>query len=208
MCWNAEISIRTFLIGTISAIICLYLDKIPVPVIVVSLSFTLMQLLEYFTWTYINDKPKIYYLSIFGLLLIFAQLLLMCYYVKNKKIQKGLFIGLIIYVMAYCMFVLPKTKFSMKKGENCHLKWEWLDIPPIFALGLVAFYIIPVLFSGNYAGVIFTSITVCISLYNYYKYKTWGTLWCYFSNFIWSFFVLFSLYRTYFGLEKTWFWDY
>lgn len=208
MCWSAEVSIKTFLIGTISAIICLYLDKIPVSVIIISWSFTLVQLLEYFAWTYINDKKIIYYLSIIGLLLAFSQIFLMCYYVKNKKLQMGLFISLIIYTVAYCIFVIPKTKFNMKKGANGHLEWEWLAIPPIFALIFILFYIIPVLFSKNYAGVIFTSITALISLYYYYKYNTWGTMWCYFSNIIWSFYILFSLYRKYYGLEKMWFWDY
>jgi hypothetical protein len=208
MRWSAEVSLKTFLIGTISAIICLYLNKIPSSVIVISWSFTLIQLLEYFTWTYINDKTKIYYLSIIGLLLIFLQMFLMCYYIKNKKLQGGLFIGLIIYVIAFIIFVLPKTKFNMKKVANGYLEWEWFKLPPIFLLGILLFYIIPILFSGNYAGVIFSLVTILISLYYYYKYNTWGTLWGYFSNIIWSFFILFSLYRVYFGLEKTWFWDY
>jgi|LakMenEpi03Aug12_release.lakeMendotaPanAssembly.Ray.scaffolds.fasta_scaffold97534_3 hypothetical protein len=211
MCWSAEVSLKTFLIGTISAIICLYLDAIPKSLIVVSWSFTLVQLLEYFTWTYINDKPKIYYLSIIGLLLIFLQLFLACYYYvknNNKNLQRGLFISFIIYIIAYCIFVLPKTKFNMKKGANGHLEWEWLEMPPIFLLGGLIFYIMPILFNKNYAGLIFTLITILISLYYYYKYKTWGTMWCYFSNIIWIFFILFSLYRIYFGLEKTWFWDY
>ena len=208
MCWSAEVSIRTFLIGTISAFICLYLNKIPTSVIVGTWSFTLMQLLEYFTWTYINDKIKIYYLSIIGLLLIFAQIIVMCYYVNDKKLQKGLLFGLLLYIIAYCIFVLPKTKFNMKKGKNGHLEWEWLEMSPIFLFGGILFYILPILFSGNYLGVIFTSFTVMFSIYNYYKYKTWGTLFCYFSNFIWCFFVLFSLYRMQFGLKKMWFWDY
>jgi len=208
MCWSAEDSLKTFLIGTISAIICLYLNKIPAFVIITSWSFTLMQLLEYFTWTYINDKLKIYYLSIIGVLIIFFQIFLLCYYVKNKKLQRGLFIGLILYVIAYCIFVLPKTKFTMKKGANGHLEWEWSEMPPIFLLGGLMFYIIPLLFSKNYAGVIFSLVTILVSLYYYYQYKTWGTMWCYFSNIIWIFFILFSLYRIYFGLEKMWFWDF
>jgi hypothetical protein len=96
----------------------------------------------------------------------------------------------------------------MKKGANGHLEWEWLEMPPIFLLGGLIFYILPFLFSGNYAGVIFTLITLLISLYYYYKYNTWGTLWCYFSNVIWIFFILFSLYRVYFPFKKVWFWNF
>jgi len=85
--------------------------------IVISWSFTLIQLLEYFAWTYINDKTKIYYLSIIGVLIIFLQIFLLCYYVENKKFKRGLFIGLIIYIIAYCIFVLPKNKLNMKKVQ-------------------------------------------------------------------------------------------
>jgi hypothetical protein len=208
MCWNAEVSLRTFLMGTIGALICVYLDELPKPLLLTTWSFTVMQLLEYFTWTYINDKPKIYYLSIIGLLLIFLQMFLLSYTVMNKKYQRILVTAFMVYLILYGIFILPEIKFNMKKGTNAHLEWEWSEMPPIFLFFTLSLYCIPILVDKNYAGFTFTTITILISLYYYYKYKTWGTMWCYFSNIIWVIFVLFSLSKKFLGLEKVWFWNY
>ena len=205
MCWNAEISLKTFVVGAMGAIICLYLNTIPISLICITFSFTFMQLLEYFTWTYIGDSQKIYYLSIIGILLILLQIFMLCYYVNNYQYE--LLFALFAYVILFCIFVLPETKFNMKKGKNGHLEWEWLNFPPIFLFFGLLLYCLPILFNKNYIGFLFTSSTIIISLYNYYKYKTWGTMWCYFSNIIWFFFVAFSLYRKYYT-KKVWFWSY
>ena len=60
MCWNADVSLKTFIIGSISALICLYLHEISEVTIMIVFSFTLIQLLEYFAWKYINDKNIFY----------------------------------------------------------------------------------------------------------------------------------------------------
>jgi hypothetical protein len=208
MCWNAEVSLRTFIYGTISALICTYLHSIPFRVVIITWVFTAMQLLEYFAWTYIGNKSIIYYLSAIGLLLIFMQQFLLSYFVSDGALQIIMLKAFIIYFIMYCIFVLPTTKFNMKKGENGHLVWEWLNIPPAFLFAALMLYIVPILLDKNYIGAFFTVTTILVSLYFYYKYKTWGTMWCYFSNIIWVFFVLFSIYRYFYGVKKTWFWNY
>lgn len=208
MCWNAEVSLRTFIYGAISALICLYLQTIPVSVIIMCSAFTAIQLLEYFAWTYIDNKPVIYYLSVIGTLLILMQQFLMSYFITDKVLQQIMLKVFIIYFIMYCIFVLPRTKFNMKKGENGHLEWEWAQIPPLVLFAALMLYIVPILLDKNYIGAFFTVATILVSLYFYYKYKTWGTMWCYFSNIIWAFFVAFSIYRYFYGVKKTWFWNY
>ena len=39
----------------------------------------------------------------------------------------------------------------MYKGENGHLVWEWLDIPVIWIIIGISFYIIPLYISGGLA---------------------------------------------------------
>jgi hypothetical protein len=136
------------------------------------------------------------------------QMFLLCYTVSNKKYQKGLLIAFFGYIILYGIFVLPKANFNMKKGKNGHLEWKFLKMPPIFLFLTFTLYYLPILLNKNYAGFAFTILTFLISLYYYYKYNTWGTLWCYFSNIIWFGFVLFSIFRKYFGLGKVWFWNY
>jgi len=208
MCWNAEVSLRTFIYGATSALICLYFQTIPLSCIILSFSFTLMQLLEYFAWTYIDNKVAIYYLSIIGMFLIFMQQFLACYYITDKVLKNIMLTIFIVYFILYCIFVLPKVKFNMKKGVNGHLEWEWLNYPPLFMFTALMLYFVPSLLGKHYAGAFFSGTTILASLYFYYKYKTWGTMWCYFSNIIWMFIVPLSIYRYYYGVNKLWFLNY
>ena len=56
MCWNAEVSLNTFIFGFISAIIVYLFGYINIGLILIILSFTSIQLLEYFIWTYIDNE--------------------------------------------------------------------------------------------------------------------------------------------------------
>ena len=112
-----------------------------------------------------------------------------------------------MYIFLYIIFVLPKSKFNMKKGINGHLEWEWLKMPIIFLFLEFLLYSVSSLLNKNYLSLLFILITIFISLYNYYKYNTWGTMWCYFSNVLWFVFILFSFGKKY-GYIKSWSLDY
>ena len=49
MCWNAEVSLNTFIFGMISMIIVIIFNKISYKIILFTLTLTLIQLLEYYT---------------------------------------------------------------------------------------------------------------------------------------------------------------
>ncbi len=198
MCWNADVSLKTFMYGLCSAVICAYLGTIPMSSIYMTMSFTLMQLLEYFAWTYLDNKKVIYYLSIIGAFLIFLQLFLMSYTIQNPAYRKHMLTLLFVFMVCYFIFIFPTTKFNMKKGVNGHLEWEWLDWPIIFIMGVLFFYIAPLLLDKYILSVIFIIVTVCYSLYNYHQYNTWGSMWCYFSNALWFYFVFVSVYKYYY----------
>jgi hypothetical protein len=191
MCWNAEVSLNTFIFGVISAIIIYKLNVIPKYVIFILLSFTSIQLLEYFTWTYINNKKINKILSIIGLHIIFLQIFLLNYYAPHRKIL------LIYIIICYVLFMLLEFKninFSMKKGKNGHLIWYWLDLHLLWIIIGISCYIFPAISSGKILLFTFVLTTIIISLYYYYKTKTWGSMWCYISNIIWIFFIIKSIY--------------
>ena len=56
MCWNVEVSLKAFVLGTIAAVIVLSLNVIQFNTVLLIYTITLMQLLEYFAWTYLNNK--------------------------------------------------------------------------------------------------------------------------------------------------------
>ena len=197
MCWSAEISLNTFIFGVVCAIIVYALNVIPLYVIIIIMSFTSMQLLEYFVWTYIDDKKINKILSYIGLFLIFIQLFLINYLSPNKKNSRILLTAFFIILAVVIIIQFKNITFKMTKGENGHLVWHWLDLPTIWIVILLLFYVIPIIIKEEFISTLFIIISITTSLYYYYEYKTWGTVWCYISNIAWIFFILKSVFVLY-----------
>lgn len=192
MCWNAEVSLNTFIFGMISMIIVIIFNKISYKIILFTLTLTLIQLLEYYTWKNIDNIDIIYNLSIIGYLIISIQLIILNYGFLNNKDKLVALIILIILLIYIFIYNYQNNKFNMEIGENKHLIWNWIDIPIPILIIIMVFYIYPA-FTYNYISFVTMLIILLPSLYYYYKYKTWGTMWCYYSNIIWIILILISI---------------
>ena len=195
MCWNAEVSLNTFIFGIVSAIIVLILNKLKYHLVLILLSFTSIQLLEYFAWKNLNNKKVIRILSIIGIQIIFIQLLLLNYYLPPTQKQKIILTSaVVITYILFLLFQFPYVKLDMEKSKiNKHLIWHWLDLPLFWLLIGFLFYLIPCYLTNNIYVFTFGILTLTFSLYNYYKYKTWGSMWCYISNSLWIFAIIISI---------------
>ena len=197
MCWSAEVSLQTFIFGVISAIIVYALNVVQLHVIIILLSFTSMQLLEYFTWTYLHNKKINKILSYIGLFIIIIQIFLIICFISNKKSRNILLIAFSIVLILFILIEFKNITFKMTRGENRHLVWHWLDLPIIWIIIALVFYTIPSIIDKNYLSLLFVIITLTISFYYYYKYKTWGTMWCYISIIAWIFLIMKSIFLIY-----------
>ena len=194
MCWNAEVSLNTFIFALISFCIVVSFNRFPMINAFIGLSISLMQLYEYFVWKNIHNKKIIYNLSLFGPLIILLQILLINYaFLRDNERNIGILLIFIIAIIGY-IYIFLNNKFDMEVGENKHLIWHWADIPAILLLLIFFFYLYPLTTKQNIIPFIYGLITLLISLYYYYKYKTWGNMWCYFSNIIWIVLILKSIY--------------
>jgi hypothetical protein len=194
MCWNAEVSLNTFIYGTIAAIIVLSLNKIPIRTILLVYTVSLIQLMEYFTWKNINNNEIVHYLSITGAFILLLQVLLISN--NNLKNKEQLFSYIFIFILTIIAFYhnFENKKFHMEKGDNGHLKWLWADLPiPLLISGLLL-WIYPPIRNKNYISTLFIITTLTISFYYYYKYKTWGSMWCYIGNLFWILLIIKSIY--------------
>lgn len=192
MCWNAEVSLNTFIFGMISMIIVIIFNKISYKIILFTLTLTLIQLLEYYTWKNIDNIDIIYNLSIIGYLIISIQLIILNYGFLNNKDKPIALIILIILIIYIFIYNYQNNKFNMNIGKNKHLIWNWIDIPLPILIIIMVFYIYPA-FRYNYISFVVILIILLPSLYYYYKYKTWGTMWCYYSNIIWIILIIISI---------------
>lgn len=186
MCWNAEVSLTTFILG-LSSIIVSHYNGYPFTQLLFYLTVTLMQLIEFFIWTYYDNKMLNSLFTLLGALLIGIQPLasLSMLYKTHKS--------LMIYMMLFYVIVIVSNvkKLSLKdyysyRGDNGHLIWSWTKKDRLNKLSLVV-YLICLLFAplllGYYELFSFGVITLIISLYTFYKYDTWGSMWCWIVNF-------------------------
>lgn len=187
MCYNAEISLKTFIFGCISAIIVYYLKVISPRVILMLMSVTFMQFIEFLTWTYYDNLTINKYLSILAFATIVLQLILLNYFLPDKKTSKILLTLLFISAILFLIIQLRFVNFRMRIGKNKHLSWYWLDLPLIWIIIGLAFYLIPAYLGKYKSTFIFIVTLLSVSLYYHWKYKTWGSMWCYFSNIGWIF---------------------
>lgn len=193
MCYNAEISLNTYIFGSIIGIILLLLNKTSILLIYFVYSITLMQLVEYLAWINIDDKNNdninnkqnnIYYLSIIGCLILLIQVLILNT-INLEGIERIIIIILILIIFIYGFYYNYKNnQFDITIGKNRHLIWHWLDIEYLNIIVLF-FWLYSVLRIGNYYLFILASLSIIYSIYNYYKYKTFGSMWCFMANFMW-----------------------
>lgn len=196
MCYNPEVSLATFIFGCIGAIIVHYLNVIDKSIIILLLSFTFIQFIEFLTWTYYDNLKINRILSILAFITITIQIILLQLYLLIPKYRKWSLIILSIVILLFIMFQLPKVDFRMRRGKNKHLAWYWIDLPIIWVIIGLSFYLIPAFFNKYNNKLLFLLIFVSllISLYFHYKYKTWATMWCYISNFYWIIILIYSFY--------------
>jgi hypothetical protein len=186
MCWNAAVSLQTFMIGIIG-ILYAYINKYPFVELLFFFSFTLMQLIEYYIWIYINNRSINKLLSIATILLIGIQpiISILTIYRTYNTISKYL---LFVYILAAVITIMyiDLEIFKTYRGKNGHLVWGWLTKDKINIINVILYFVclfLPLLLSGKYELLIFGLSTLVISLYYYIKYDTWGSMWCWLVNF-------------------------
>jgi hypothetical protein len=198
MCWNAKVSLNTFIYGTIAAIIVLILGQNNILAILAVYTISLIQLMEYFAWNNIDNPRNLKIISKIGLLIIGLQVLLINFiYLEGFELNIMITLLICLLIIVY-LYNETNDKFYMEIGRNGHLIWHWLDLPIILVFGLL-FWLYGPYKNYDKKGInisfIYILITVIISLYFYYRYKTWGSMWCYFGNIIWIYIICNSIFK-------------
>ena len=117
-------------------------------------------------------------------------------YAFLKGIERKIaFLVIFICCVYYIIHIINNNyvKLDISIGENGHLLWHWADISLILSIIVVILYIYPLGRKKNKILFVIVFIVLLISQYFYSKYKTWSTIWCYFSNVIWIYFIYVSI---------------
>lgn len=184
MCWNADVSIKTFFIGIIGIIIGLQYGM-SLPVAFFCLSISLMQLIEYFVWSYYDNKTVNYYASIAASFLLWIQpiaSILTLTNVNTQQIMLLTYAGLSIIGQS----MQDKKDYSMTRAPNGHLSWNWMSDRNALSIASLIVYMIflftPIILKKHYELAVLAAGTLGLSLYSYWGENTWGSMWCWIVN--------------------------
>jgi len=178
MCWNASVSLQTFLFSTFPLVLCYYFGLISFSKFITFQTFISMQLVEYFLWTYL-DTPWNAFLSKIGLffILLFPLQSILFSALSFKLPLLGLYLCFVAY-----LFTFP-IRFHTSIAKNKHLSWDWIKFPLPVVLIWASFYVLPHLYNHTMT-TMFTVSVFFITLYTYYNTNTYGSMWCWVASFL------------------------
>lgn len=188
MCWNATVSMNTFLAVVFAAIVGIFNNSLSVSQTAFFLSYGGMQLVEYFLWRFpaLNST-----FSAAGLSLIVSQPLFSILTTQTHLIP--LLSGYLGFLLYSVYIALNPTRFNMSfsstVASNGHLRWNWLPSDPIFLFLYMILLFAPMYISSNFTGLIGGLLILLISLITYGSSKTWGSMWCWFAA-LYAFIIL------------------
>ena len=178
-----------------------------------------MQLIEFFLWRNLKNKTANTNLSILAAHIIILQLITLILMVHSGGYLKYallLILAITYFAVVYYSKFTGNMKFHTSVGENGHLIWEWArlrsipdskreeyeysperlgrvgrikGIETIFVGIFILLYIIPVVSIDNAPLMYLIMGSLFASLFFYYKYNTWGSMWCWIANLFLLYFI-------------------
>ncbi len=179
MCWNAEVSLQSFLIG-LSAIGIGIQRGVSLPVLLFSLTIVLMQLIEYVVWSYPTLNREA---SIVAAWLLWFQPIASILTLSSPQPLLLSYLG----ISALLAPMATAKEYSMTRAPNGHLAWNWLTKEPSTYLSLAVYFVfllLPLVMSRSFLLLGLSLGTLAVSLYTFWKDNTWGSMWCWMINWV------------------------
>jgi len=204
MCWNENVSLNTFLFALASCVFIWYnnnytqykIKEFNNPFVYLALfSFSVMQLLDYFFWRSLKNKDdkSNKFFSIIGWIFIrIVQPLALILsipekYSHFKNPSLLVYFFTLVLTTVYKEFFNP-IQFKTVLEKDGHLDWKFINLDG-FEKSIVGLYFL--CFISAFLN--FPEVTIfifLILLFCYLNYDlTWGSMWCWFTNIVFLYFV-------------------
>ena len=193
MCWNASVSLNTYIFGLFASSFAYYNGVIDLLGFILYQSILLIQLIEYFIWSKTFSNKL---LSQIALFVIICQPMFNIIKIKNRpELIPYILVAYISIVAIVYTFIIPlKTvNFSSVPSKNGHLAWKWLDVNIYLILIWYIFISVRWIIDGIYSYLIIVSLLLIISIVLYRETNTWGSMWCWVCNIL-SFYLIFEVF--------------
>jgi len=199
MCWNADISIKTFLVGIVGIALGVHMGT-SLPVLLFFSTIICVQLIEAVVWTWYDNETVNRNASYAACALLWLQPIAAILLLPSLTLKATMI--LIYSALSFIgFFNLRESDFSMKRAPNGHLAWNFLrkDLMSLIALTVYFIFLFtPIFLTGNIDLLLLGIGTLGISFYSFWHENTWGSMWCWIGNGI----VLAALGKKAFGSLK------
>ena len=193
MCWNAEVSLNTFIFSSFVLLLVAYNNaytqyKIKefdnIWVYVFFMSVFVMQLIEFFLWKNLKNEYNSFFTKLAILTVAFQPIAaLLC--MQNQSLKIKMISAYSAFTSIFLVYKLRRTQTKLTKDG--HLNWfGYADNYVINAWAIIwaFFFFFGLLYSNSIMFTVFAAITITLCLYNWYNNYSWGTLWCWIANLI------------------------
>ena len=206
MCWNTDISINTFIFACMALIFIFLasftkyrLEAFKNPLVYLFLFVVaLVQLVEYFLWKNLNNKSMNKLFTQFLQIIIVIQVPILFLMIENTNIKYWGLLFFILFIIFVKWLSMSNTYYStyyrVSIGKNGHLSWDWINldnnISKILVFIWLGFYVFATLFIKNIELTIMLLLSLFITLFLYYKDKTFTSIWCWSFNLFLIYFII------------------
>ena len=197
MCWNPDISLNTFVFGLFTLLFLFFTNTFSQYKIhafsnpflyLFILEVISVQLVEFFLWRNLDNKRLNKTLTFIIFLLVGSQPPTLMMLIQEPITRNTLLLIYGLFALTYFSFQQQVHPFSLHTivAKNGHLNWEWNKLnglENIWLFVFLAFYLVSAFFIGNNCLSFLIVVSTAISLYFYFTAGTFGSMWCWLSNF-------------------------
>lgn len=177
---------QSFVIGILAIAAGFFYGGIPATTVFFYGSIVCMQLIEYIIWTYGAHPTVNFYTSVSAVLLLGIQpVASLLTFIKTPLVPVLSYLALLgVYFIVHVSFTTKAQllqQYHMHETSHGHLAWNWLQPSLLTTVGLIIYFVFllgPIVISRHWELLGIVLCTLILSLYSYYKYNTWGSMWC------------------------------
>jgi hypothetical protein len=195
MCWNASVSLNTYIFGLFASSFAYYNGVTNILGFIFYQSFIIMQLIEYFIWSKTFSNRL---LSQIALFVILCQPIFNIIKIETQsELIPYLLVAYLVFIIILYTIIIPVNtiQFSSVPSKNGHLSWKWLNWNIYIIAIWYAFLSLRWIIDKMYLTLIFVTIILIISIILYKETNTWGSMWCWIANLISFYFILSVFYK-------------
>ena len=195
MCWNASVSLNTYIFGLFASSFAYYNGVTDLLGFILYQSFIIMQLIEYFIWSKTFSNRLLSQIALFAIL---CQPVLNILKIQSMpKLIPYLLVAYFVFIVIVYTIITPLNTldFSSVPSKNGHLAWKWFTWNIYIIVIWYAFLSARWIIDKMYLILSFVTIILAVSVILYKETYTWGSMWCWLANAMSFYFILLVFYN-------------